>query len=368
MAVAGSLQLSQQASADKYDDQINALQQNINAYNAEAARLNGEAQTLQSALASLANQVSSIQAQINLSQAKYDQLVIDIANTEKKIKDNQDALGETIANLYVDDKITPLEMIASSKNVSDYLDKQEYRNSVRDQLSSTIKQIKVLKAQLDQQKADVTKVLADQQSSKNAMVEKQTEQQNLLNQTQGQEAAYQQMIGDSQSQINAARATQAALNARFNSSGGYTLVSIGGGGGYPWNSSNCPMSGYLSTGGTGDGLDGHNYGCRQCASYVAWRIASETGRYYSWGNAVNFTSNAQAAYGVGDGRPHAGSIAVMDAAKAGQGYGHVAWVEAVNGDGTITVSQYNYDYGQGYGMYSMMKLSAGAFDHYVQIK
>jgi len=47
--------------------------------------------------------------------------VIQIADTEKKIKDNQDALGETIANLYVDGKISPLEMIASSKNVSDYL-------------------------------------------------------------------------------------------------------------------------------------------------------------------------------------------------------------------------------------------------------
>jgi surface antigen len=127
------------------------------------------------------------------------------------------------------------------------------------------------------------------------------------------------------------------------------------------------MSGYLSTGGAdGNGGDGYGYGCRQCASYAAWRIAKETGIYYRWGNAVDFTRNARNA-GYQEGAPMPGSIAVMDPAKAGQGYGHVAWVEAVSG-GNVTVSQYNYDYGQGYGMYSMMTLSASAFDHYIKIK
>ena len=48
--------------------------------------------------------------------------------------------------------------------------------------------------------------------------------------------------------------------------------------------------------------------------------------------------------------------------------GHVAWVEAVNGDGTIVVSQYNYNYGAGWGMYSEMRLSASVFSEYVYIK
>jgi surface antigen len=95
-------------------------------------------------------------------------------------------------------------------------------------------------------------------------------------------------------------------------------------------------------------------------------VDKETNVYPSWGNAVNFTYNAQNVFGYPDGAPQAGSIAVMDPAKAGQGYGHVAWVEAVDG-GQVLVSQYNYDYGAGYGMYSKMWLSVGAFDHYVRI-
>jgi surface antigen len=127
------------------------------------------------------------------------------------------------------------------------------------------------------------------------------------------------------------------------------------------------MWGYLSTGGAdGNGGDGHGYGCRQCASFVAWKIAKETGKYYSWGNAVNFTQSAINA-GYTAGGPQAGSIAVMDPGTAGVSEGHVGWVEAVSGN-KVLISQYNYNYGAGYGMYSEMWLSSSAFDHYVHIE
>lgn len=354
-------------SADEYDDRIRVLQADMARYQAEADRLNGEAVTLANALAQITNEKNAIQAQVDLTQQKYDKLVLEITDTEKQIKENQDGLGTTLADLYVDDEISPIEMLASSQNISDFLNKQEYRNSIRDQLSSTIKTVKDLKAKLTAQKNEVEKVLAEQKAANDALAAKQSEQQGLLNKTNNDEAAYQNLIRDSATQIAQAKATQAAIRARLNGSGGYVLVDAGSLSAYPWNSANCPMSGYLSTGGAdGNGGDGRGYGCRQCASYVAWRIAKETGVYYSWGNAVNFTQNAINA-GYQEGPPMPGSIAVMDPAKAGQGYGHVAWVEAVSGN-MITISQYNYDYGQGYGMYSMMTLSASAFDHFVKIK
>ena len=59
--------------------------------------------------------------------------------------------------------------------------------------------------------------------------------------------------------------------------------------------------------------------------------------------------------------PQAGSIAVIHGNP-----GHVAWVEAVSGD-KVLVSQYNYNYGAGWGMYSEMWLSKNFFDQYVKI-
>jgi surface antigen len=182
------------------------------------------------------------------------------------------------------------------------------------------------------------------------------------------------MISSNKAAIAVARATQAAINANVNRTGGGVIIDGGLLSDYPWNSSNCWMSGFLSNGGSnGIGGDGYGYGCRQCASYVAWKIAKETNFYPQWGNAQDFYSAAIAKFGAGDGRPHAGSIAVMSGATAGNiYYGHVAWVETdpyINSAGrtVIQVSQYNYNYGAGYGMYSLVEWSVNAFDYYVQI-
>lgn len=372
--------------AESCQAQIDALENEVTSYQTEADRLNSEAITLSVALAQINSEKSALQAQIDVSQAKYDQLVIQINNTEKNIKDNQDALGVTVANMYVDDQTTPIEMLFGSKNISDYMDKQEYQSSVRDQLASTITKIKDLKKQLDQQKSDVEKVLTDQKSQRDALSAKEKEQQQLIDKTKGDEATYQSLIADNKASINEARAIQSALSRRSSSTGGYEVIDSGLLGDYPWNDSNCYMgawyngiwmSFFSNSGSDGDGHDGgadgvgsDGYGCRQCASYVAWKIAKETDHYPYWGNAINFTENAKGApfYGT-EGAPVGGkSIAVLDAG----GYGHVAWVETdpyVNSKGqtVIQVSQYNYEINGQYGMYSLMELSVNFFDHYIQI-
>ena len=161
---------------------------------------------------------------------------------------------------------------------------------------------------------------------------------------------------------------------------------------YPWNESNCPMGGYIwinnawvwadyasTIGSDGEGHDGgedqkgsDGYGCRQCASYVAWRIYQETTNFYPyWGDAWMFYQKAKEKFGAGDGKPHAGSIAVMDGTEDFP-LGHVAWVETEpyvkNGKSYIKVSQYNYNFGDGHGLPSMMfEMPVSAFDHYVRI-
>lgn len=369
MAIATPIAMTQKTYADKYDDQINAIQSQIDQYEAQAATLRGQADTLQQKLTSLTIEKGQIQAQVDISQAQYDQLIAKIAQTEKDIQSNKDGLGEIIANMYIDDKITPLEMLASSKNIGDYVDKQEFRTVIRDQLSTTIDKIKTLKTDLEKQKAATVVVLANQKLSRDALAAKEAEQQALVNQTLGQEAAYQQLSAQQHAKQDQVREQQqAAIAAAIAASGGSKLIAGGAAPDYPWNSSNCAMTGYYSLGGAdGNGGDGHGYGCRQCASYAAWRVAKETGLYpTNWGNATNFPANARAAGFATGYSPRAGSLAVMHSGTGPEG--HVAWVEAVNGDGTLVVSQYNYNYGAGWGMYSKMVLSASVFQEYVYIK
>jgi surface antigen len=366
LLIVGTISFVKPAAADQYDDQIAALTADMAKYQAEANRLNGQAATLANAVAQLSNEKNALQSQINLNQTQSDQLIVKITDTTKQIGDNQDALGKTIADLYIDDGTSPIELLASSSNISDFLNKQEYRSSVKTQLNATIVKVKTLKVQLDAQKVDLDKVLTEQKNARSSLVTKENEQQSLLNQTQNDESNYQGLIKNSSAAIDSAKAAQAALYARQNSTGGYQLVDAGSLGAYGWNNSSCPMSGYLSTGGTdGNGSDGRGYGCRQCASYVAWRVAKETGVYYQWGNGGNFASAAiNAGYKNLGSSPQPGSIAVLLGNP-----GHVAWVEGVSPDGShVTVSQYNYNYGAGWGMYSEMVLSSSFFDQYVKIK
>lgn len=368
----GSFPVVKPAAADQYDDKIAALTQDMAKYQNEANRLNGEAASLQNTLAQIANEKNALQSQIDLNQAQSDKLTIDIATTEKEIKDNQDALGKTIADLYIDGTTSPIELLASSTNIGDFLNKQEYRSSIKTELNSTIVKVKSLKTQLDKQKTDLDTVLAEQKVARDSLVAKENEQASLLAQTQSNEANYQSLIQSSAQQIAVARATQAALNAKSNQTGGYQTYGVGLNLDYVtdtrfgvWNNANCPMVyTYMSSmGSNGNGGDNRGYGCRQCASYVAWKINQEKGYWPSWGNASNFGSKGTAS------APRAGTVAVM----YDGGPGHVAWVETdpytstsgpLKGQTVIKVSQYNFNYGQGYGMYSVMELSVNFFDTY----
>lgn len=79
-------------------------------------------------------------------------------------------------------------------------------------------------------------------------------------------------------------------------------------------------------------------GYHNCTLYAAWRLAEnglpDPGR--SWGNAVDWARSI----GGGDRRPVVGSIAWWGASRGG-GYGHVAYVEQVNGS-QILIRADNY--------------------------
>jgi hypothetical protein len=100
--------------------------------------------------------------------------------------------------------------------------------------------------------------------------------------------------------------------------------------------------------------DGFGYDIKNCTSYVAWKIKKELGvTIPSWGNGDMWDDRAQG-YAV-DNTPEAGDIAVWDSM-------HVAFVESVNKDGSVNVSQYNRN---GNGMFSF-ELGRRA-DHYIDI-
>ena len=271
MLIATPIAFAAPARADSYQARINALQTEINQYQAKAGELKDKATTLQGELDRLANEKAAIQRQIDLSQAKYDQLVTDIKANEDKLAKTQKSLEKIVANLYVDDDVSSIELLASSENIADFVDKQEYRTAVQKRLASSVKEVKRLKKELEQQKIDVDRELVNSKTAREALAAKEAEQQAILDQTKGEEASYQQLSSDRKGQVDRLRAEQVAANLRAaQRSGSQTLVSgTPGGGGYPGKWANAPMNAYV---------DSWGLYSRQCVSYAAWKVAS-TGRF-----------------------------------------------------------------------------------------
>ncbi len=329
--------------ADKFDDQINAIQGQINEYQSEAAKLSRQADTLQAAVATLQTQQDTIQAQLDLSQTKYNQLVVQIKDTEDRIEKNKQALGDTITSIYVSNSVSPVEMLASSSTIGDYLDEQEYRSSIREGVETALKEIKALKKSLEEKKVEVELVLADQKAQRDALQAKKSEQASLLAETQGNEAAYQNLIGAKAGEIENLRDQQRAANARFIGAAGTGPAC---GGGYPGKWCEIPMD---------SAIDSWGMYNRECVSYTAFKVAASGRHMPYWGgigDAHQWDDNARNEGIPVDGNPRAGDVAISNSGY----YGHAMYVESVNNDGSINISQYNADWS---GTYSTNTINPG---------
>ena len=332
VAGSGVFALGSHVFARDYEAEIKAKEQEASKYNSEASRLGEMADNLQSELDKINGQITTIQGQIVDSQKKIDNLNAQIKRNEILIKQRRKAMGQVLADMHVDDQISPLEMLASSNSIGDYIDKQEQRSSLRISLNGKIKEIKALQKKLEENKKLVENTLRDQESQRNVLSSKQSEKAKLVADTKNDQNAYSALAQKRNSEVAKLREEQAAANRRALGNGVSIPGGIPGGGGYPGVWANAPLDAYI---------DPWGLYTRECVSYVAWKIHS-TGRYVPHfggaGNANQWPSTA-ARYGIPSGStPKVGSAAVMNIGY----YGHVMYVESVNGDGTITVSDYNF--------------------------
>lgn len=366
MGLSAPLGIAELAYADKWDDQMSVLNAQMSQYQEQANALNAQANTLQAQLDQITAQKNAILAQIDISQKQYDSLLAQIADTKQKIADNKDALGQIIADMYVDDSISPLEMLASSNNIGDYVDKQTQREAIQDSLSKKIDEINALQKKLEKKQKE-TKVILDQQMDQKAqLAAKEAEQAAIVTKTRNDEAAYQQMANDAKSQAENAAAQQRAYydslqqqsggSFRSGRVGGLSIVSFSGNrgcsGGYPY------CAGALDY-----GVDEWNLFNRECVSYAAWRIqygyGKSVARFKGDGMAYEWEwsarkGNGSKAVAVSD--PAPGDAVVLPITPGLAPVGHLMVVEGVSGD-NVYVSQYNFG---GTGEYSTMTISKSA--------
>jgi peptidoglycan DL-endopeptidase CwlO len=324
--------------ADQFDEQIKALQQqNANA-RGTLGDLQSQAASYQDAITRLQTQINALQQLINDNLAEQGRLQGQIDEGQKELARQKQFLATDIKTMYVDGEPTTIEMLASSNNLSDFVDKEEYRTAVQKKIQVTLQKIQDLQRKLEQEKAKIDQLLKDQQSQQNDLGVAKAEQDRLLTFNEGQQAAYNKQISDNQGKIADLRRQQILLNNKNNI--GATLPGDPNHGGYPslWN--NAPKDAYV---------DYWGMFTRECVSYAAFKVHQDylAGKddhdmpYWGGiGDANQWDDNAIRAGIPVDTHPTPGSIAISNAGT----WGHAMYVEAVYSDGTIYVSQYNADF------------------------
>lgn len=337
----------QLARADQFDAQIQALQQQNSNTQTNLIQLGSEAESLQDEINKLQVQISALQTQIQANQAKSDDLKAQIAAAEAELAKQKKVLGESIRAMYVEGQISTLEMLASSKDLSDFVDKQQYRSSVQDKIKNTLDKITALKLKLKDQQQEVEQLLKDQQAMQGQLAGQQAQQNSLLSMNQQQQDSLNQQIKTNNQQVASLRAAQAAANRKL----GGSSVEAGdpGRGGYPT---------YLYNAGKDTLVDPWGMYNRECVSYTAWKVYQTFGRMPYWGGHGN--ANQWPASAIADGistgsTPRVNSVAIY----SGGYYGHAMWVEGVSGN-TIRVSQMNYDLA---GHYSEMTINGSGLTY-----
>lgn len=225
---AGLLYNPTNAKAESNQEKINRLNNEIQQYQNAANSKHSEANTLKAVLDELNAEIATAQKALDLTSAQIGANNAEIDRANKDLDKQKSILKDNLKIVYKQGEVTPIEIIASSKNLSDFVSQQEYYSAIKKRIDENLVKIEALKAELDRRKAELTELSTKQKGQVNAIAEKQAQQASLLAKTQGDEANYQKVASDLSAQRKQAeeqvRAQAAAAFAAFKSG---NLVSLG---------------------------------------------------------------------------------------------------------------------------------------------
>ena len=300
--------------------------------NRNAAAASDSANMLQAKVSELNIQIASAELAIAETTAQVNDLTEQIEETEKKLKAEQEALAELLVNMHFEGDAEPITILAGSSSISDLAEKQARSEVVKQQISATATKVKLAKEKLEADKAKVEELLASQKAAKAELVSVRAEQQALVEKYKNDAAAYEEIARQALEAQRAAEKAEKEAHPELYGGSTYTGYNT-----YPWQA-DCPGR-QDAYGTTINGMYIGGYVC-ECVSYAGWKVYEAYGVVLAWGNANYWDDRARMfGYRV-DHTPEAGSIGQLDDAL----YGHVWWVESINADGSVNVTEYNNAY------------------------
>ena len=197
--------------ADQFDEQIAALKKKVQDTQALADQKSAEVNTLKGKLASIEADINAAQQQLDLTRLEIRRTQATIDETNRQLARQQDILKDNIKTIYKEGSISPIEVLASSKNLSDFVSQQQYLGAIKRKVDDNIVKIEQLKKELDVKKGQLNAQSTQQETVVNQIAAKRAEQQSILARTQGEESNYLNVIKEDNAKIADLRRQQAAI-------------------------------------------------------------------------------------------------------------------------------------------------------------
>lgn len=208
--------IPQLTSAASLQDQINALNAEITKNEEVLHGISHQANTLQAKVDGLNAEITQLQNQIDLANLQIEQTTNQINETIAKLEKQKRIMFENAKVLYKQGDPSTIEVLASSDNFSDFVNKQEYLERVKEAVNKAAREFITLKGQLEEKQSQLKDFVAGQEVQIAIIDNKRQEQASLLAQTRGEEAAYQGIVSSLAAQKAAA---EQQLLVQINSGG-----------------------------------------------------------------------------------------------------------------------------------------------------
>ena len=331
------------------EDELNQkkaqLEQQLDKYKTLSDKKSKEAQSLLNQINHLESDISTAQKKVEETQGKIGETqntISDLsAQVDKKTKElavQKDRLNKAIVEIYRYSSRSDIETIFAGSSLADAVNQVKYIEAVETQVKSLYEEVQKNKQELEKEKSDqeaqkaqLAQLKQDQESYKKNIEYQKNQKGDLLNMTVSQKASYEQKAQDLQKEVT--RISSEIYAERQKRLSGGKEVLGGGGSGYPYSSIDEP--------------DAWGFLTRECTSYAAWYLNAVEGKSFyntrpGQGSAWNWPALAHDQGFTVSGNPQVGAAISWEAGGLTSAWGHVAIVEAVNSDGTIDVSEYNW--------------------------
>jgi len=197
-----------QSEIKQRNDRLQEIQKEIAKYEVALTQVGSEKKTLQNAINKLELERKKIQADISYTDQsisstdlQLSKLTLEISKTENDIITNKEAISEIVRELNQSGDISLLETLLTYKRLSEFWSSLESLNSVRDSMSTKVRDLITLQAELEGKQTTTNKQrgqlveLKNQYSDQNkVLTNNKAEQASLLAVTKDKESNYQRIL------------------------------------------------------------------------------------------------------------------------------------------------------------------------------